>query len=108
MRILRNYLRLGPIHIKVSNKYLANWGYPLLKIGGAEFWSRSNDGRRMLAAYHPRSSLTWLWALYVYRGKAMGPTNWKHRGTRDFGLFGWVLHYSWQQRMPVRPPSAEV
>ena len=101
---MRNYVRLGPVHIKVSNRHLAKWGFPLIRIGGLSLFTWDNCGVFMPAAYHPRSSLTWLWSLSIYRGKAIRHFITAERGQRDFSLpFGWVLHYAWQKRMPWPP-----
>lgn len=100
---MKNYLRLGPVSIKVSNKYQAAWGYPMVRIGGLSILTRDSGGGMNLMGYHPRSSLTWLWFINAYRGKAMAPQKWGSHGHRDFSLpFGWVLRYHWQKRMNRR------
>lgn len=62
---MSNHINLGPIAIRVGSKGLAKWGWPRLRIGGLSFWSRSNNGDRHLAAYHPRKSITWVWYVAV-------------------------------------------
>ena len=64
-----NYVRLGPFSLRVSTKHYASWGFDLIRIGGLGVWSRCSDGSRMIAGYHPRDSLTWLWALYWRSGR---------------------------------------
>lgn len=65
-----NYLRFGPVAIKLSNRYQAEWAYERLRIGGLSFLSRDSGGGLTLAAYHPRSCPTWHWSVSVqrYRG----------------------------------------
>lgn len=67
-----SYLTLGPIAIRYGSKGLAKWGYPRLEIGGLSFWSWTNGGDFSLAAYHPRSSLTWLWFVHITRRPGRG------------------------------------
>lgn len=62
---MRNYLTLGPVRLLVNRQYLASWGYPRLSIGGLSLWSKSNNGDRTLASYHPRDSLTWHWSVSI-------------------------------------------
>jgi len=62
---MRNYLTLGPLKLLISRKYLASWGFPLLRVGGLSLWSKSSNGERILASFHPRDSLTWHWSLSI-------------------------------------------
>lgn len=64
------HLTLGPVVIRYGSEHLAKWGYPRLQIGGLSFWSWTNGGDFSLAAYHPRSSLTWVWFIHI--GKRPG------------------------------------
>lgn len=59
------YIKLGSLLIRFNSKGIANWGYPRVEIGGLSFWSWTNAGDFSLAAYHPRSSLTWLWFVHI-------------------------------------------
>jgi hypothetical protein len=65
---MKPYVRLGPVSIRVSRKYLAPWGFPLLRIGGLSLWDRDSGGRLMLAAYHPKGSPTWHWFVTISHG----------------------------------------
>lgn len=67
---MKNYISLGSVRLRISRRYLAKWGYPLIEIGGLSLLTRCNDGRLLLASYHPRSSITWLWAITVFRRPA--------------------------------------
>lgn len=60
-----NYIQIGPAIIRVGSKHLASWGFPRLCIGGLSVWSWTNEEWLTLASYHPASSITWLWAVYV-------------------------------------------
>lgn len=91
-----NYLRLGPVHLRVSTKHLANWGYPAVRIAGLSLLTRDNGGRLHLASYHPKGCTTWHWfiALYRSRGARRGWFNLqRHKGfgERGVALFGWTL-----------------
>lgn len=62
-----NYLKLGPVRVRVSTKYLAPWAFSLVVVGGLSLWSRDSGGRRIVASYHPRRSPTWYWSVSVSR-----------------------------------------
>ena len=97
---MRNYIRLGPIAIKISSKNIAFWGYPRLQIGGYSFWSWCNTGEFCPASYHPGESLTWLWTTRIARGKKRHSYTHNSGGTKAYWLpFGWQLIYSWQHPM---------
>lgn len=61
---MRNYLCLGPLALKISNRGIANWGYERLKIGPLSVWSRSSSGERMIASYR-RPNETWRWCVGI-------------------------------------------
>ena len=61
----RNYIYLGPVHLKVSGKGLASWGYPRIRMGGISLFNWGNEGSFHLVSYHPKSSITWLWDLMI-------------------------------------------
>jgi hypothetical protein len=79
---MRNYLIFGPVRIRISSKHLASWGFARISIGGLSLWSWSNSGELILASYHPRSSLTWLWSV------ALGKRKWER---------GWVQRDPWRR-----------
>lgn len=64
---MRNYLSFGPVSIKLHNRGQAAWGYPGIRIGGLSLLARSSNGNLVLASYHPRSSMTWLWSVSLGR-----------------------------------------
>lgn len=100
--MVSNWLILGPVRVRVGSKHLAPWGYPRIEVGGLSLWSRWNTGERLLASYHPRSSITWLWQLSLHRRR--NPVKaYRHNcgGWRHVYLpFGWTLDLLWQKRMP--------
>lgn len=99
---MRNYVVMGPVRIKVSNKHLAQWGFPLVDVGGLAIWSWTNSGEWVPLSYHPSSSITWLWSLSFSRRPTMSAPVMRHNfgGSREWRLpFGVVLHYRWQKRM---------
>jgi hypothetical protein len=105
MRFKDNYVRLGPVAVKVSSKHLAPWGYPRLQIGGLSLWSWWNDGDFCPASYHPQSSITWLWQTKLHCHGRNPPYQYNSSGGRDIRLgFGWVLSVMWQDRMPRDQP----
>ena len=61
----KNHIKVGPVIVRIGSKHLASWGFPRLHIGGLHFWSWTNSGQLILAGYHPRSSITWLWSLWI-------------------------------------------
>ena len=61
----RNYIYLGPVHLKVSGKGLASWGYPRIRMGGISLFNWGHEGSFHLVSYHPKSSITWLWDLMI-------------------------------------------
>jgi hypothetical protein len=65
------HLKLGPVVVRYG-KHLASWGYPRLQLGGLSFWSWTNGGDFSLAAYHPRSSIIWIWFIHVSRRPGRG------------------------------------
>lgn len=77
---MRNYVKIGPLALRISSKHLANWGFPVAIIWGLHFWTRTNSGERVFVYYHPHTSITWLWSL-------------EWRGGR--------FHISKQRRMPA-------
>lgn len=102
-----NWIRLGPVRIRIGSKYLAPWGFPRLQVGALSLWSYWNDGTFCPAAYHPRSSITWLWQTRLERGEWKPPYQYNSTGGRDVQLpFGWKLHIMWQDRMPRDLPKA--
>jgi hypothetical protein len=62
-----NFISLGPVTLRVGSKHLAPWGFPRIQIGGLSLWSWSNSGQFVPASYHPRSSITWLWTVWIRR-----------------------------------------
>lgn len=64
-------VRIGPVFIRLSRKNLAKWGFETIRIGGLSIWSRTSGGDRMLAAYHPRSSTTWIWSATIMKSGPM-------------------------------------
>ena len=62
---MRNHIRLGRVSVRIGSKHLAPWGFPRLRVFGLSFWTWTNSGQLCLAGYHPRSSITWLWSLWV-------------------------------------------
>lgn len=60
-----NYVKIGPVIVRVGSKHLAPWGFPRVRVYGFSLWSWTNSGQLSLASYHPASSLTWLWALWI-------------------------------------------
>ena len=100
---MSNWIHVGPVHIRVSGKHLAPWGFPRLQIGGLRLWSWWNDGDFAPASYHPRSSITWLWQTKLHRKGWRPPYQYNSTGGRDIRLpFGWVLSIMWQDRMRRR------
>ena len=81
---MRNHIKIGPAIIRIGSKHLAPWGFPRLRIWGLSFWTWTNSGQLGLASYHPQSSITWLWSLWI-----------DHRRP-----WRWNLHR--QERMPRR------
>lgn len=107
---MSNYITAGPIALKVSNRHLAVWGYPLLKIGGLSLWTRDSGGGLGLASYHPASSLTWLWGLSVRKADwRWFPRFARSEYPRSCGGYVWFLwlgrcfDYHWQRYMPRQP-----
>lgn len=84
-----NHISFGPVTVRVGSKNLAPWGFPILQIGGLSFWSRTNSGGLHLLAYHPRSSITWLWfvALSGKAGRGYWPTFSRQERERIARLF---------------------
>jgi hypothetical protein len=68
-RAVRNHYGIGPIIVRIGSKHLAPWGFPRVQIGGLSLWSWTNSGDLLLAAYHPRRSITWLWSIGIGRQK---------------------------------------
>lgn len=64
---MRNHYSIGPLRIRVGGKNLSPWGFPRVQIGGLTLWSRTNTGELHLAAYHPKSSITWIWYVGLTR-----------------------------------------
>lgn len=69
---MSNHFKLGPVIIRTGSKHLAPWGFPRVRIGGLSLWSRSNTGAWIPASYHPKSSITWLWSIWVSRSPRWG------------------------------------
>ena len=84
-----SYLKAGPVLIRYSSKGMAKWGYPRIEIGGLSFWDWTNGGDFSLAAYHPRSSITWLWFIHISRnpGRGYSPTFSRQERERMAGLY---------------------
>lgn len=96
---MRNYVRIGPVAIKVNSKGIAFWGYPRIQIGGLSLWLWSNTREFMPASYHPDASITWLWSWRLTRRKSASHTH-NNGGDKVYWLpFGWRLVYSWQHPM---------
>lgn len=70
---MSNWVKIGPVRLRIGSKHLAPWGFPRVAVHGLSFWSWTNGGDLCLASYHPASSITWLWALYV-------EWSWQHWG----------------------------
>lgn len=62
---MKNYISVGPVSIKLSNRHLAGWGFPSVCIGGLSFLCRASNRALILASYHPRSSGTWYWSISI-------------------------------------------
>ena len=62
---MRNFVRIGPVRVRVGSRDLASWGWSRVVIGALDLWSWTNTGELMLAGYHPKSSHTWIWAIYI-------------------------------------------
>ena len=107
---MKQYLTFGPVRLRLHSRHLASWGYPRLQIGGLAVGSRSNIGDIILASYHPKSSITWLWSVALGRNKTPRK-NIVNLDTRRFGQwhdyirlpFAWELRISHQKRMTRRP-----
>lgn len=69
--ISKNYISLGPVRIRHGSKHLAKWGFPRIAIGGLSLWTWTNTGQFTLASYHPASSITWLWAVTLWRAQGI-------------------------------------
>ncbi len=107
-----NWLRFGPVVIRIGSRHLASWGFPRLEIGGLSIWSGNSDGSLCLASYHPRSSFTWLWSVTLTRGKArtgrflelaprgLNRGQWHHYVNLPIG---WMIRLSRQHRMEREP-----
>jgi hypothetical protein len=78
-----NYLSLGPVRLRVSSRHLAPWGYEWFGIYGLSLFSHSNSGEFILASYHPRKSITWIWSLAI--GKRRDNWNWIDRAKMRSG-----------------------
>ena len=63
---MRNYISLGPVSIKISNRNLAWWGYERLRIGPLSFGSWANNGDYCLASFQKKTEC-WRWAVYLSR-----------------------------------------
>lgn len=99
-----NWVRLGPVSIRIGSRHLASWGYPRIAIGGLSIWSRMNTGQRILVSYHPRRSVTWVFSLQGSMWLKPRRPHW-HKSRRSFsasfGFFGFML--SWQAPMWRKP-----
>lgn len=87
---MRNYIKLGPVSLRVSRKYLAPWGFALVQIGGLDVWSWHNDGSLGLASYHPRGSLCWHWSASIRKGALK---QWAQRAKAPFRKCQWHDYY---------------
>jgi len=67
-----SYWKFGPVLIRYGSEGMAKWGYPRLEIGGLSFGAWTNGGDFSLAAYHPRSSITWLWFVHITKRPGRG------------------------------------
>lgn len=85
----KNHIKIGPAIIRIGSKHLAPWGFPRLRVCGLSVWTWTNSGPLCLASYHPKTSITWLWALYIDPRRP-----WR-----------WDIHR--QQRMPRRTGDAK-
>ncbi len=92
---MRSYIQLGPVGIRLSRKHLAPWGFPMIRMGGLQLFTRDTGGHMMVASYHPRGCPTWHWGVTVYRS----PGTPSHQSERRQGQwhdyyampFGWVI-----------------
>lgn len=83
-----NYIRVGPIAVRISRKNLAKWGWPVIELGGLRLFSRNSNGELGLAAYHPRDSLTWHWAISIGR-RPPEARKWLALAPREFRRGQW-------------------
>lgn len=88
-----NYVKIGPLAVRVSTKGIADWGYPLFATRDYAFLMRDSGGGLCLAGFNPHDSLTWVWGLRL------------HRVGRDHPIF-WDQgqHFSFQRRRTFRVP----
>ena len=83
--IKRHGITLGPIFIRLSRRYLANWGFEALRVGGLRLWSRTSAGELMIASYHPRRSTCWHWSVSIVRRAPLWNRAWFNRAARRTG-----------------------
>ena len=96
---MKNHLNIGPVSIRVGSKNIAAWSYPRLQIGGLSIWSWTNTGELLLAAYHPRSSITWLWSAGItHHGRGYARIFSKAERTRLARLFAAGNPYAFRPR----------
>jgi hypothetical protein len=60
-----NYIKIGPVALRISTEKLACWGYPLIAVGGLSLWGRMSTSSILLASYHPASCRTWHWSVAI-------------------------------------------
>lgn len=60
----RNYRSFFGVPVRVSTKGIANWGYPVVIIGGLSLWARASNGELIVASYtDPKGNGCWAWAV---------------------------------------------
>lgn len=89
---MRNYLAAGPLRVRISSHGLARWGYERIGVAGFSFLSRDSGGDLMLAAYHPRRSLTWHWSVSLRKRQA-ATSRWVNRAPSEFRSGQWHDYY---------------
>jgi hypothetical protein len=92
---MSNYLRIGRVGVRINRKGIADWGYPLVRIGGLDLISRTSGGELTLASYHPRGSTTWYWSV-VFCKRGTGP--FLSRTPKDIRRGQWHDYY-WRFRI---------
>lgn len=108
-----SYFVFGPVRVRTSRKYLANWGFPVIGIGGLDLFSRSNTGDFIFASYHPRKCITWHWSVSIGKTDNLGRAakRWRRGQWHDYYWlpFGYRLivaqqdYHKWMPRDPTLP-----
>jgi hypothetical protein len=102
---MSNYISIGPLHIRIRSKHIAPWGFPRVMVNGFSVWSWTNSGELCLASYHPRSSITWLWAFYVgwsWRVWGLSGRHIRRPSVKELHIGPAVMRIEVQDRMPRR------